>query len=99
VLRYSHGRATVKVVGVAKGSKVTLTCSKRACKSVKKTAGKSKFALLSNRKVKKGTTIVVRISATGYAGKQLVWRAGGAKRVSCMNPGSTKARKPGTCNG
>jgi hypothetical protein len=100
VLRYSHGRVTsLKVVGVAKGSKVTLTCAKHACRSVKKTATKSKFTLLSNSKVKKGTTIVVRITATGYAGKQLAWRAGGAKQVSCMNPGSTKARKPGTCTG
>jgi hypothetical protein len=100
VLRWSHGRvSSLKVVGVAKGSRVTLNCSKRACKSVKKTATKPKFTLLSNRKVPKGATIVVRITATGYAGKQLTWRVGGAKQVSCMNPGSTKARKPGTCTG
>src|SRR3954454_16027601 len=100
VLRWSHGRvSSLKVVGVAKGSLVTLTCSKRACKSVKKTATKSKFTLLSNRKVPKGAALTVRITATGYAGKQLTWRVGGAKQVSCMNPGSTKARKPGTCTG
>src|SRR3954470_4263395 len=100
VLRYSGGKvSSLKVVGVAKGSRVTLTCSQRACKSVKKTATKSKFTLLSNRKVPKGAAITVRITATGYAGKQLTWRVGGAKQLSCMNPGSTKARKPGTCTG
>src|SRR3954454_15782316 len=100
VLRWSRGRVTsLKVAGVTKGATVTLTCAKRACKSVKKNASKAKFALLSNRKVKKGTTIVVRITASGYVGKQFVWRAGGAKQVSCTNPGSTKALKPGTCNG
>jgi hypothetical protein len=100
VLRYSGGKVvSLKATGVAKGAVVTLTCGKHACKSVKKTASKPKFTLLSNRKVKKGTTIVVRIAATGYVGKQFVWHTGGKKQVSCMNPGSTKPRKPGTCTG
>jgi hypothetical protein len=100
VLRWSRGRVTsLKVTGVTKDAVVTLSCAKRACKSVKKTASQSKFTLLSNAKVKKGTAMTVRITATGYIGKQLVWRAGGAKQVSCLNPGSTKAKKPGTCNG
>jgi hypothetical protein len=100
VLRWSRGRvSSLKVTGVAKGSKVTLSCANRACKSVKTTATKTKFTLLSNRKVKKGTAITVRITQTGYVGKQIVWQAGGAKQVSCTNPGSTKAQKPGTCTG
>jgi hypothetical protein len=100
VLRWSGGKvASLKVTGVPKGAAVSLTCGKHACKSVKKTAAKAKFTLLSNRKVKKGTTIVVRIAATGYIGKQFVWHAGGAKQVLCTNPGSTKAQKLGTCNG
>jgi hypothetical protein len=100
VLRWKRGRvASLKVTGVTKDATVTLTCGKHACKSARKTASKPKFTLLSNRKVKKGTTIVVGISATGYIGKQLVFHAGGAKRVSCTNPGSTKAKKPGTCTG
>jgi hypothetical protein len=100
VLRYSGGKVvSLKVAGVPAGAVVSLACAKHACKSVTKTAAKSKFTLLSNRKVKKGTTIVVRIATTGYVGKQFVWQAGGQKQVSCMNPGSTKARKPGTCNG
>jgi hypothetical protein len=100
VLRWKKGRvSSLEVTGVTKDATVSLTCGKRACKSVKKKAGKSSFSLLSNRKVKKGTAIVVRITATGYVGKQFVWRAGGRKQVSCTNPGSTKARKPGTCSG
>jgi hypothetical protein len=100
VLRWSHGSvSSLKVAGVTKGATVALTCSKRACKSVKKTAGKPRFTLLSKRKVKKGTTVVVRITATGYVGKQFVWRAGGKAQASCTNPGSTKARKLGTCTG
>jgi hypothetical protein len=100
VLRWSRGRvSSLKVTGVTKDATVTLTCGSHACKTVKKKASKAKFTLLSNRKVKKGTTLVVRITATGYVGKQFVWHAGGAKQVSCTNPGSTKARKPGTCTG
>ena len=100
VLRYSGGKvASLKVTGVPAGAVVTLTCAKHACKSVKRTATKPKFTLLSNRKVKKGTTILVRIATTGYIGKQFAWHAGGKKQVSCMNPGSTKTQKLGTCNG
>jgi hypothetical protein len=100
VLRWKRGRvSSLKVSGATQGARVTLTCGKHACKSVEKTARKSKLTLLSSRKVKKGTTVVVRITATGYIGKQFVWRAGGARKVSCTNPGSKKARKPGTCTG
>jgi hypothetical protein len=100
VLRWSHGKvASLKVVGVAKGSTVALSCSKRACKSARTTASTSKFTLLSNKMLKKGATVTVRITETGYVGKQFVWRVGGKKQASCMNPGSTKARKPGTCSG
>ena len=100
VLRWSRGKvASLKVTGVAKGSTVALSCSKRACKSAKKTASKSKFTLLSNKTLKKGATVTVRITETGYVGKQFVWQVGGKKQVSCLNPGSTKARKPGTCTG
>ena len=100
VLRWSHGRvSSLKVAGVTKGARVALSCSKHACRSVRKTATKAKFTLLSNRKVKKGAVVTVKVTATGYIGKQFVWRAGGGKQVSCMNPGSTKARKPGTCTG
>jgi hypothetical protein len=104
VLRWNRGRVTsLKATGVTKDAKVTLTCTKGACKTVKKTASKSKFTLLSNRKVANGATITVRITAPGYIGRQLVWKVGtnavGGKLVSCMNPGSTKPRKPGTCHG
>jgi hypothetical protein len=100
VLRWKGSRvASLKATGVMKDATVTLSCTKGACKSVKKTAGKPKFTLLSNRKVKKGATITVRITAPGYIGRQLVWRVGKSKVASCMNPGSTKARKPGTCHG
>jgi hypothetical protein len=100
VLRWSRGKvSSLKVAGVTKDAIVTLSCAKRACKSVKRKASKAKFTLLSNAKVKKGTTVVVRIAATGYIGKQFVWHAGGQKQVSCMNPTSTKAKKPGTCTG
>jgi hypothetical protein len=100
VLRWKSGRvSSLKVTGVTNGATVSLTCGKHACKSVKKTARTSKFSLLSNRKVKKGTAIVVRIAATGYIGKQFVWRAGGKMQLSCTNPGSTRGHKPGTCTG
>jgi hypothetical protein len=100
VLRWKRGRVrSLKVTGVTKDAKVTLSCTKGACKSVKRTASKSKFTLLSNRKVNKGATITVRITTPGYIGKQLAWRVGKSKVVSCMNPGSTKPRKPGTCHG
>ena len=100
VLRWKNGRvSSLKVTGVTKDATVSLTCGKHACKSAKKRASKSKLSLLSNRKVKKGTAIVVRITATGYIGKQFVWRAGGKAELSCTNPGSTKGRKPGTCTG
>jgi hypothetical protein len=100
VLRWKGSRvASLKATGVMKDATVALSCTKAACKSVKKTAAKSKFTLLSNRTVKKGATITVRITAPGYIGRQLVWQVGKSKVVSCMNPGSTKARKPGTCHG
>ena len=99
-LRWKKGRvSSLTVTGVTKGATVSLTCAKHACKSVKKTAGRSNFALLSNKTVKKGTTIAVRITLAGYVGKQFVWQAGGKKRALCTNPGSTTARKPGTCTG
>jgi hypothetical protein len=100
VLRWKRGRvSSLKVTGVTKNAKVTLSCTKGACKSVKRTATKPKFTLLSNRKVGKGATITVRITAPGYIGRQVAWRAGKSKVVSCMNPGSTKPRKPGACHG
>jgi hypothetical protein len=100
VLRWKNGRvSSLEIAGVTKDATVSLSCGKHACKSVRKTARKSRFSLLSNRKVKKGTTIVVRITATGYIGKQFVWRAGGKMQLTCTNPGSTQAHKPGTCTG
>jgi hypothetical protein len=100
VLRWTRGRvASLKATGVMKDATVTLSCTKGACKTVRKKASKSKFTLLSNRNVKKGATITVRITAPGYIGRQVAWRVGKSKVVSCMNPGSTKARKLGTCHG
>ena len=100
VLRWKGGSvSSLKATGVTKDATVTVSCTKRACKTVRKKASKPKFTLLSNRKLKKGATVTVRITVPGYIGKQLAWRAGGSKVVSCMNPGSTKARKPGTCHG
>jgi hypothetical protein len=100
VLRWKGGRvASLKVAGVTKDATVTLICTKGACKTARKKASKPRFTLLSNRTVKKGATITVRITAPGYIGKQLAWRAGKSRVVSCVNPGSTKPSKPGTCHG
>jgi hypothetical protein len=106
--------------GVTKGAKVTLTCTKGACKTIKKTASKllggassafrpvvheakTKFALLKNRKVKKGATITLRITAPGFIGKHFFWKVEKNKltnkKVSCLNPGSSKPHKVGTCHG
>src|SRR5437660_1504906 len=60
VLGWKGGRvSSLRVSGVTKDATVTLTCGKRACKGVKRTASKSAFTLLSKTNVKKGTTIVV----------------------------------------
>ena len=130
--------------GITKGAKVTLVCTKGACKKTTKTAkkpfwskpvaavgpagpvlmknasddgasrtagayrslataAKTKFTLLKNRKVKKGATITVRVTRPGYIGKHFFWKVKSSsltnKKVRCMNPGSTKPRKLGTCHG
>ena len=108
---------SLTVQGVTKGAKVTLTCTKHACKTVKRNASKptrvafrpvaraekTRFTLIKNRKVKKGATITVRVTSPGYIGKHFFWRVqkNGLtnKKVSCMNPGSSKPHKPGTCHG
>jgi hypothetical protein len=139
-------RVTSLVVqGVTRGAKVTLKCTKGACKNTTKTAkkpvwakpiadvgpapagvhmkggaagggagaltafrpiahaAKTKFTLLSNKKVKKGGTITVSITAPGYIGKQFFWRvkqnALTNKQVSCTNPGSSTPHKVGKCHG
>ncbi len=131
--------------GVTKGAKVTLTCTKRACKRIKKTARKpfwakplsavgpapagvsmksavagdygvaprafrpvahaarTKFVLMKNRRVKKGATIKLRITAPGFIGKYFFWKVKKNsltnKKVSCTDPGSSKPKKLGTCHG
>ena len=106
--------------GVTKGAKVTLTCTKHACKKATKTASKllggdskafrpvvheakTKFTLLNNKRVKKGATITVRITRTGFIGKHFFWKVKKNKltnkKVSCLNPGSSKPHKNGTCHG
>jgi hypothetical protein len=106
--------------GVTKGAKVTVTCTKHACKTIKKTASKllsgsspafrpvaheakTKFLLLKNRKVKKGATITLRITAPGFIGKHFFWKVKKNKltnkKVSCLNPGSSKPHSPGKCHG
>jgi hypothetical protein len=136
---------SLTVQGVTRGAKITLTCTKGACKKATRTASKpfwskpvsavgptragvrmknatgsggsgsatpfkriataakTKFTLLKNRKVKKGQTITVRVTAPGFVGRHFFWRVKSgeltSKKVSCMNPGSSKPRKPGTCHG
>jgi hypothetical protein len=134
---------SLTVQGVTKGAKVTMTCTKGACKKATRTsskpdwakplsavgfsrvqmkngsaaggssaprafkpiarAAKTKFSLLKNRKVRKGATITVRISAPGFIGKHFFWKvkSGGLtnKKISCLNPGSSKPHKLGTCHG
>jgi hypothetical protein len=134
---------SLTVQGVTRGAKVTLTCTKGACKKATHTAhkpiwakplsavgfsgvrmkngagaggastirafkpvahaAKTKFTLMKNRKVKKGQTITVRVTAPGFIGRYFFWKvkAGAVsnKKISCMNPGSTKPHKLGTCHG
>jgi hypothetical protein len=134
---------SLTVQGVTKGAKVTLTCTKGACKKATHTArkpawakplsavglstvrmkngsgaggastirpfkavahaAKTKFTLMKNRRVKKGQTITVRVTAPGFIGRYFFWKvkAGAVsnKKISCMNPGSTKPHKLGTCHG
>lgn len=111
---------TLTAQGVTKGAKVTVTCTKGACKTIKKTASKAlggasqafrpvvhgaktKFLLLKNRKVKKGATITLRITAPGFIGKHFFWKVRKNKltnkKVSCTNPGSSKPHTPGKCHG
>jgi hypothetical protein len=134
---------SLTVQGVTKGAKVTLSCTKGACKKTTKTAkkptwtkpiaavgfpearmkngpaargssaprafrpiahaAKTKFTLLKNKKVKKGATITVRVTAPGFIGRHFFWKVKSGsltnKKVSCMNPGSPKPHKLGTCHG
>jgi hypothetical protein len=134
---------SLKAKGVTKGARVTLICTKHACKNKKKTASKpvwdkpveavgpgspsmkggtggdgvkglkafkpiahsaaTKFTFLKNKRVKKGATITVRITADGFIGKSFFWKVKAhsltAKKISCLNPGSNKPHKPGTCHG
>lgn len=56
-----------------------------------------KYKLLKGRKLKNGTTVVVRVYASGYIGKHFSYKvkSGGvsSKTVRCTNPGSSKPRK------
>jgi hypothetical protein len=136
---------SLTVQGVTRGAKITLTCTKGACKKTKRTASKpfwakpvsavgptragvrmknasgaggsgspkpfkaiataakTKFTLLKNRKVKKGATITVRVTAPGFIGRHFFWKVKSnsltTKKVSCMNPGSSKPHRLGTCHG
>jgi hypothetical protein len=136
---------TMDIKGVTKGAKVTLTCTKGACKKTTKTASKpfwtkplapvgpagpgihmkgatkggssgplrafrpvahaakTKFNLLKNRKVKKGATITLRITAPGFIGRRYFWKVKKKsitdKQLTCTNPGSSKPQKPGKCHG
>jgi hypothetical protein len=89
------------------GLHISLTCTKQACEPSSATvkpgqvsAAKRRY-LLRNTKVKRGATIVLRLTAYGKIGKYMRWDVKrdkiGPPVVRCLNPESKTPRK--SCRG
>lgn len=82
------GAAKVVSAGVSGGSALRPKAEVHAAK---------KFQLLKGRKLKNGSTIIIRITRSGYIGKYFTYsvRKGtvSAKTIRCTNPGSSTPRK------
>ena len=64
---------------------------------VRAAAKVKKYKLLKGRKLKNGSTIVIRVYASGYVGKHFSYKVKNGrvsgKTIRCTNPGSSKPRR------
>lgn len=101
------------VVNAPKGSRVSVTCTKHGCPSPRSFAvqreaaaaptakvevrAAKKFTLLKGKILKAGSTLIIRVTRSGYVGKYFSYKVtktgAGSKTTACMNPGSNTPRK------
>jgi hypothetical protein len=96
---------TIKKLAVSRlprGARVTVSCTKRACKKKTKKAGKkgrvsfTKTKGIKGRKLKAGVKLTVRVSLAGFVGDARVYKIKPndfSRKDFCLRPGSKKLRK------
>jgi hypothetical protein len=90
----------LRVEGVRGRESVALRCTRGACRkrTVRPSGSEARtVALMRNRRVRRGATIELRVTAPGHVGRYYRWRAG-RRKVSmaaqgCLNPGSSRPRE------
>ena len=88
-------------VSAPRGARIVATCSRRRCRTTRRSAGTRAIRLTRlQRSYRPGTTITIRITSPAAIGKHVEIRTlrGDAprRRDRCLPPG---ARKPVTCEG
>lgn len=81
-----------------RGARVSLSCTRRACRSERRRVTRSTVTLrrLRNRSIRSGARIRIRVSKEGELGRYFEYRVsrGNFKRIErCMDPGSTRPRR------
>ena len=68
--------ARLVVSEIPRGTRVTVTCTRRACRQKPKVAKGQRVRFFSGQKIRAGRRIVIRITRSGYVGRQLHYSIG-----------------------
>jgi hypothetical protein len=89
----------LRVERVGERESLRLDCTKGACRDRTVKPGATTVELLRDRRVRRGATIELRVTAPGHVGRYYRWKARrrqvSAAAEGCLEPGSTRPR--GSC--